>query len=162
MERFTEALIFAAEAHDGQTYGDLPYIAHPLAVATALRQAGADEDEVVAGLLHDVLEDCPIVSHHMLENRFGTEVFNIVIGLTHPEHQSYEQYVDSMPERSKRVKFFDSLGNYKGLSSPYLKMSDAKKAKLTARYERNLATLYPAVRDLALEPEDRAMVEALG
>ena len=161
MDGFTEALIFAAEAHDGQTYGDLPYIAHPMGVAVALLQAGGDEVEVQGALLHDSIEDCSHVSFDMVRARFGDEVAQVVIGLTHPDGMGYEEYVDQMPARSRRVKFFDSLGNYKGLFSPHLRMSEEKKDRLAARYKRNLTLLYPEVYEMALSIEDRLLVERL-
>lgn len=160
MEQFTQALIFAAEAHDGQTYGDKPYILHPVEVAVALLDAGAEPVEVVAGLLHDVVEDTA-VSMVMIEASFGYDVAAIVAGLTHDDEITYEEYVESMPERSRRVKFFDSLCNYKGLSNPYLRMSDEKKGRLAKRYESNLAVLYPYVRDMGLSLEDRLLVERI-
>ena len=57
------ALAVASLAHDGQfrkTSGE-PYIIHPEAVAIILKEYGASEDVIAAGLLHDVLEDAPDV-----------------------------------------------------------------------------------------------------
>ena len=57
--RFTEALSLAARAHEGQSRKGtpIPYITHPVAVAGLVAQFGGDEDQQIAALLHDVLED---------------------------------------------------------------------------------------------------------
>lgn len=57
--RFNDALVFAAQLHAGQVRKgtDIPYIAHLLAVASIALENGADEDEAIAALLHDAIED---------------------------------------------------------------------------------------------------------
>lgn len=58
--RFAQAVAYAAHWHDGQVRKGttIPYICHPLAVAASILEAGGDEDVAIAGLLHDVAEDC--------------------------------------------------------------------------------------------------------
>ena len=57
--RFTKAIALAAAAHEGQARKgtQIPYIMHPVAVAGLIARYGGDEDQQIAGLLHDVLED---------------------------------------------------------------------------------------------------------
>ncbi len=57
--RYGKALAYAAEKHAGQKRKGtrIPYISHPLAVASLVLEAGGGEDEVIAALLHDVAED---------------------------------------------------------------------------------------------------------
>lgn len=57
--RFTQALEFARTIHQGQLRKGtaIPYLAHPLAVASLALGFGADEDEAIAALLHDAAED---------------------------------------------------------------------------------------------------------
>ncbi len=57
--RFVEALGFATAAHEGQRRGDsdTPYIAHLLAVTAIVLEHGGDEDQAIAALLHDAIED---------------------------------------------------------------------------------------------------------
>ena len=59
-QRYGKALAFAAEKHAGQKRKGtrIPYISHPMAVASLVLEHGGDEDEVIAALLHDVAEDC--------------------------------------------------------------------------------------------------------
>lgn len=74
-----KALAFATEAHEGQVRKSTgePYIGHPVAVAEVLEAFGADEDVVIAGLLHDVVEDTPYTLHD-ISVRFGPKVAWIV------------------------------------------------------------------------------------
>jgi (p)ppGpp synthase/HD superfamily hydrolase len=57
--RFRDALVYAATAHAAQSRkgGSIPYVGHLLGVASILIDAGATEDEAIAGLLHDAVED---------------------------------------------------------------------------------------------------------
>ncbi len=58
-----------------------PYIIHPLQVAYTLADLGLDENTICAGLLHDVIEDTPI-THEDIEKEFGTEIAEMVEGVT--------------------------------------------------------------------------------
>ena len=76
------AYVFAEEAHRGQVRrSGGPFIEHPLETASFLASLRLDGDALVAALLHDVMEDCD-VSYIDLENQFGTEVANLVDGVT--------------------------------------------------------------------------------
>jgi (p)ppGpp synthase/HD superfamily hydrolase len=64
---------------------DIPYITHPLTVGLILARVGADEDVVIAGILHDTLEDSVAdhkVTRDMLEKQFGMEVARLVAAVT--------------------------------------------------------------------------------
>ena len=63
-ERFARAVDYARTAHAGQTRKGtaIPYITHLLSVAALVLEFGGDEDQAIAGLLHDTLEDCG--AHH--------------------------------------------------------------------------------------------------
>lgn len=80
--RFDAALAFAASAHreqprKGTGVPGVPYIVHPVQVATILLRHGFDEDLVVAGLLHDTVEDCG-VALEALRAQFGEAVAALV------------------------------------------------------------------------------------
>jgi guanosine-3',5'-bis(diphosphate) 3'-pyrophosphohydrolase len=77
------ALRWAAVAHDGQVRksSTVPYIEHPMAVAMILDRLGFPEEVVIAGLLHDVVEDTDATLEAVRE-RFGEEVAAIVEGCT--------------------------------------------------------------------------------
>jgi len=59
-DRFFKAMAYATEAHKEQVRKstDIAYISHPFGVASLVIEAGGDEDQAIAGLLHDVAEDC--------------------------------------------------------------------------------------------------------
>jgi (p)ppGpp synthase/HD superfamily hydrolase len=81
-----DAILFAALAHSGQFRkgSRLPYLMHPLGVAKLLKQHGYAEPVVVAGVLHDTLEDTP-ASERQLRARFGAEVAGLVLAITEPD-----------------------------------------------------------------------------
>jgi (p)ppGpp synthase/HD superfamily hydrolase len=77
--RLELAMRWAAQCHDGQTRHSIstPYFEHVAAVALILDRAGFDEDVVIAGLLHDVVEDTPATFDDVAA-RFGAAVAEIV------------------------------------------------------------------------------------
>jgi (p)ppGpp synthase/HD superfamily hydrolase len=85
------AFAFAAKHHDRQVRKGtkLPYLTHPANVAVILARYGRDEQTVVAGILHDVVEDCVRdgYTREMLEQRigekFGSGVLETVLAVTH-------------------------------------------------------------------------------
>jgi len=79
--RFAEALAWAHEIHAAQVRkgSGIPYLAHILAVVSLVLEAGGDEDEAVAALLHDAVEDQG-VSLDEIRRRFGPRVARIVDG----------------------------------------------------------------------------------
>jgi (p)ppGpp synthase/HD superfamily hydrolase len=89
-DRINHALAFAAKHHDQQVRKGtrLPYITHPANVAIILTRYGQDDDTVVAGILHDVVEDCVRDgwTRETLESRiadkFGTHVLETVLAVT--------------------------------------------------------------------------------
>jgi (p)ppGpp synthase/HD superfamily hydrolase len=85
------ALAFAAKHHDRQVRKGtkLPYLTHPANVAIILTHYGCGNDTVVAGILHDVIEDCVRDGYtaEMLEQRigdkFGAKVLETVLAVTY-------------------------------------------------------------------------------
>lgn len=83
--KIEEALHVATEIHinDKRKVSGEPYVNHCVAVASILKSWGADEDEIVAGLLHDTLEDHPDqISLQIIEELFGGRVAHLVDGVT--------------------------------------------------------------------------------
>lgn len=80
--RVRTALEFAFAAHQGQLRkSGEPYIVHPVAVAEILAELGLDAETLMAGLLHDTVEDTEVKPED-IEERFGTAVRRIVEGET--------------------------------------------------------------------------------
>lgn len=85
-EALFEAIEFATRAHRGQFRKGtrLPYILHPLRVGQILIEAPADVEVVVAGILHDTLEDTH-TTRQDLASRFGERVSRIVESVSEPD-----------------------------------------------------------------------------
>ncbi|MEN9936355.1 MAG: hypothetical protein RLZZ387_2934 [Chloroflexota bacterium] len=81
--RYDEALRLAARAHRSQLRKgtDIPYIAHPVAVSVILLRHGFGEDLAIAGLLHDVVEDCDVPLADIAAT-FGPEIARLVAAVS--------------------------------------------------------------------------------
>jgi (p)ppGpp synthase/HD superfamily hydrolase len=90
-DRINHALAFAAKHHDRQVRKGtrLPYLTHPANVAIILTRYGRDDQTVVAGILHDVIEDCVRESYtkedleQRIGDKFGADVLDTVLAVTH-------------------------------------------------------------------------------
>ena len=80
--RFLAAVALAAELHDGQVRKGtgVPYLSHPLGVASLVLEAGGTEDEAIAGLLHDAVEDQGgLATLEHIRAEFGDRVADVVL-----------------------------------------------------------------------------------
>jgi (p)ppGpp synthase/HD superfamily hydrolase len=96
--RFEDALRYAAHLHARQKRKGtpIPYVAHLLAVAGLVLENGGDEDQAIAALLHDAVEDQGgIPTLQEIRKRFGERVAHIVDGCT-------DAYVHPKPPWRKR------------------------------------------------------------
>lgn len=137
-DRVNHALAFAAKHHDQQVRKGtrLPYLTHPANVAIILTRYGCDEVTVVAGILHDVIEDCVTKDYtrDMLEQRiaskFGADVLDTVLAVTHRKHDEngdefsseevrhdYLERLAAASERARWVCAADKLHNANSLLS---------------------------------------------
>ena len=89
-DRINHALAFAAKHHDTQVRKGLrmPYVTHAANIAVILTHYGCDEHTIVAGVLHDVIEDCVRDGYttddlaDRIGNKFGSEVLEVVLSVT--------------------------------------------------------------------------------
>ncbi len=74
-----KAVTFSFQAHKGQKREekDLPYVLHPMAVGIILAKLNSSEEVIIAGLLHDVIEDTDFEKDDIKE-KFGKKVANLV------------------------------------------------------------------------------------
>jgi len=122
--KFDEAFLYAHDAHRDQLRKktDRPYISHLMGVAALVLQYGGDEDQAIAALLHDVVEDCggaPRLKE--IREKFGERVARIVDGCTDsdeipkpPWQERKERYIKrvrSEPEDVLLVSAADKLYN---------------------------------------------------
>lgn len=86
LDEIAKAYSYAEETHRGVTRkSGEPYIIHPFIVACTLADMGADKETIIAGLLHDVVEDTkenPVDVLFDIEDKFGSEVATLVDGVT--------------------------------------------------------------------------------
>ncbi|RCJ41057.1 HD domain-containing protein [Nostoc punctiforme] len=128
--RFSEALVFAHQAHLHQVRKGgtkAPYISHLLAVASLVLEAGGNEDEAIAALLHDAIEDVQVEPRLIIE-KFGENVCKIVQELSEdkalPKKERKSRYIESVccfSNSAIRVSIADKLHNIRCYSqSPEL------------------------------------------
>ncbi|MBQ2063809.1 MAG: HD domain-containing protein, partial [Firmicutes bacterium] len=82
LDRIGKAFDVAEKMHEGQfRKSGEPYLIHPIAVAQILAKLGMDEETVMGGLLHDVIEDTTYTEEDMTRD-FGEDVTLLVVGVT--------------------------------------------------------------------------------
>lgn len=96
-ELFDRALAFAIKKHKGQTRWDkkTPYIVHPIAVSSTVREAGWPEWVQAVAVLHDTLEDTDVTPGE-LDKLFGTEICTTVQTLSRFGNTTYHDYILSI------------------------------------------------------------------
>lgn len=101
--KLREAYHFAEEAHRGQkrSSGE-DYIIHPLNVSATLIRLRMDIHSIIAGLLHDVVEDCD-VEPQTIEQKFGKDVAQIVVGLTKISKIKFKTKEESQAENFRKM-----------------------------------------------------------
>lgn len=107
--------MLAADLHRHQVRkgGDIPYISHLLAVASIALEFGADENEAIAALLHDAIEDAPAelgderatVVRRLIEMKFGRSVLDIVEACTDADAQP------KPPWTARKVRYIESVAH---------------------------------------------------
>lgn len=102
-DRISQALALAVEAHDGQKRKgtETPYIAHPMAVAAISLEHGADEEQAMAALLHDAVEDGGEPFAQRIRAQFGERVADIVAGCTDGVPDASGQKEDWKPRKTR-------------------------------------------------------------
>ena len=103
-ELVRRACAAAEKAHEGQTRASgEPYVTHCLAVAAILAELNAPLPVIVAGLLHDTVEDTPLTLDD-LRSQFGAEVAGLVDGVTKLTQLPRVSAHDGRPKRGRPSK----------------------------------------------------------
>jgi GTP pyrophosphokinase len=180
-ERFTDALVFATELHANQTRkgGGVPYIAHLIGVASIALEHGANEDEAIAALLHDAIEDQGgAATREEIRRRFGDTVTEIVDGCTDtdtttpkpPWRQRKEAYIARLPNESTSVHLVsaaDKLYNSRSILTDYRLIGDAVWERFhggktgTLWYYRAMVEAFRAIESTPLVDELERVVNEL-
>lgn len=130
--RFESALVYATQLHHHQVRkgSSVPYISHLLSVAALVIEDGGDEDQAIAALLHDAIEDQGgDKTRQEIKARFGERVVNIVNGCTDAEvipkpawQERKQQYIEKMRHADpevRRVSMADKLHNLRSILADY-------------------------------------------
>ncbi len=161
--RFEDALVYTAQLHSSQRRkgSNVPYLSHLMAVAATVLEFGGTEDEAIAGLLHDAVEDQGgAATLAVIEKRYGKTVAAIVAGCSDTDvvpkppwkarKQAYLAHLQSASDGVLLVSAADKLHNARAiladLRNPavgdtvwsYFKASKAD----TLWYYRSLADTY--------------------
>lgn len=109
IQLLTKAVLFATEAHEGQTrkYTGEPYITHPMAVAKMVSDFGGDFNQVIAAYLHDTVEDVNRVTNQIIHANFGDDIGMLVHGMTKNIYPEGTKRVDKKAAEAKRLAATD-------------------------------------------------------
>jgi (p)ppGpp synthase/HD superfamily hydrolase len=150
-ERYADALQVAWRLHQNQLRKGtaIPYVSHLLATSSIALEHGADEDEAIAALLHDAVEDAggkPTLE--MIRSHFGAVVADIVDGCTdayedpkpawRPRKEAYLAHLVRASPSIRLVSGSDKLHNARSILSDLRVQGDALWSRFTAKKEGTL------------------------
>jgi (p)ppGpp synthase/HD superfamily hydrolase len=106
MQKLDYAILFATKAHDGQRRktDNVDMIFHPFTVGMLLQKSGMSEETVIAGILHDVVEDTKYTIED-IEKIFGTNVKNIVEEVTENKKLEWKERKKEAIKKIKNASF---------------------------------------------------------
>jgi (p)ppGpp synthase/HD superfamily hydrolase len=178
--RYTEAFVFAAEAHRSQWRKgtDIPYLSHLMAVSALVLEYGGDEDQAIAGLLHDAIEDQGgAAMEEQIRARFGERVAAIVRACTDadvepkpPWRARKETYLASLAAKSDDallVSQCDKLHNATAILEDARVLGPALWERFTGKrdgtlwYYRSLAAIFSDRRPGALSDRFASIVDQM-
>jgi GTP pyrophosphokinase len=172
-ERFEEALVYAARLHAEQRRKgtEIPYVAHLLGVASIALEHGADEDEAIAALLHDAIEDQGgAATREEIRRRFGDRVVAIVDGCTDAEvvpkppwrerKEAYVAHVREAPPSVRLVSASDKLHNARAILADFRASGDRLWDRFTGGRDGTL-WYYRALVDAYRESGPSRLVDEL-
>jgi GTP pyrophosphokinase len=172
-KRFEEALVYSTQLHTSQNRKgtNIPYVAHLLGVTSLVLEDGGDEDEAIAALLHDAVEDQggqKILD--AIKRRFGEKVAIIVQGCTDsftipkpPWQERKENYIvhlrGAIPE-VRRVSLADKLYNARAILKTYRKIGETTWERFTGGREGTL-WYYRTLMSIFMQTGDDSMTAEL-
>jgi (p)ppGpp synthase/HD superfamily hydrolase len=136
---FHEALVYAATLHREQSRKgtQTPYVAHLLGVASLVLEHGGTEEEAIAALLHDSIEDQGIEHAPEIQRRFGPAVYAIVAGCSdaavtkgaekppwRARKEAYVAHVVQAGASTRLVSAADKLYNARAVLSDYRELGE--------------------------------------
>lgn len=149
--RFQDALVYANQVHGRQLRKGtrVPYVSHVLIVAGIVLESGGDEDEAIAALLHDAVEDQGGEARLAdIRARFGDRVADIVLGCSDsttrpkpPWEGRKRRYLAHLPSASaseRLVSAADKLANARAILAAYREIGEAVWTRFNAERDQVL------------------------
>ncbi len=144
--QYHAALALAYELHRDQTRkgSEVPYISHLLAVSALVLEHGGDEDQAIAGLLHDALEDQgDKITADQIEDRFGLRVRRIVEACGEADkalswkerNQRYIEHLRTAPDDAVLVSLCDKVHNATAMADDHADSGPQFWSRFNAGYE---------------------------
>lgn len=146
--KIQKAIRFATKVHINQKRKgkEDPYIIHPLSVGLILSRAGADEDIVVAGILHDTIEDSDpygSITFQTIEKEFGANIARMVNDVTEQDKnlswaerkKAALEHMKEMEQDSLLLKSADVLHNFSDLLQDIEEKGDVAYEKFSGSKE---------------------------
>ena len=165
--RFERALLFASRLHADQLRkgSGIPYVAHLLSVAGLVLEHGGTEDEAIAALLHDAIEDQGgAVAHAQIRRRFGRHVAELVDGCSDcdttpkpPWRERKVAYLAGIPGEHPSVRLVsmaDKLHNARSTLRDYRERGEALWARFNGGKAGTLWYFRALVDSFAASPSD--------
>ncbi len=111
------ALQFMVERTNGVRTDNTPKFLHPIRVALSLTEAGCDEKTIIAGILHDIIEDTE-TTYEELAHKFGINVADLVQSLTHGKESDsiVLKRIEEGGEETVKIKLADNSDNIRTIS----------------------------------------------
>jgi len=146
--RYDDALLYASKLHRNQVRKGtpIPYMSHLLSVSALVLKNGGDEDQAIAGLLHDAVEDQGgLPTLEAIRERFGDRVANIVSDCTdswsEPKplwRERKEAYIEALPGKNPEsllVSLADKTDNARAIMGDYRVIGDEVWTRFTGKKE---------------------------
>ena len=171
--RFDEALVYASQLHRDQLRKgtQIPYVSHLLAVTASVLEHGGTEDEAIAALLHDAVEDQGgPVTREAIRERFGDNVVAIVDGCSDADtlpkppwcerKSAYIAHVVEAPRSVRLVSAADKLHNARAILADYRQHGEALWKRFNGGPDGTL-WYYRALTDAFRSVESNSLTEEL-
>jgi len=130
IKRIEEAFLFAQKVHEGQfRVSEEPYIIHPVEVVKILLGLHLDANTLIAGFLHDILEDTD-TTPEIIKEKFGDDVLNLVQGVTKLGKLQFKSNEERQAENFRRL--FIAMAN--DMRIIFLKLADRLHNMRTLNY----------------------------
>lgn len=150
--RLSRAFEYARAAHGAQCRKgtNIPYISHLMSVSALVMEYGGDEDQAIAGLLHDIVEDCGPLHEAVIRETFGNRVADIVVACSdgvrdasgnkppwRARKERYLSHLETADDDTLLVSACDKLHNARAIATDLARGHDVF-ARFTASREETL------------------------